>query len=168
MWVRTKGLVCAAALFVFAPGIAQDRPTIATPSMRAMMPLPSCARGCLSPVEAIAYAAYLAPRAAVAAEFEMTVKAIGTDNGRIFLNSETDYRDRNCLSIALTPSAALLNLGASDVNALRQKLVGRRIVVRGVAQRVRIEFLADGKPSGKYYYQVQVPVSNNRQIALMP
>lgn len=136
--------------------------------MRAMMPLPSCARGCLSPVEAIAYAAYLAPRAAVAAEFEMTVKAIGTDNGRIFLNSETDYRDRNCLSIALTPSAALLNLGASDVNALRQKLVGRRIVVRGVAQRVRIEFLADGKPSGKYYYQVQVPVSNNRQIALMP
>jgi hypothetical protein len=168
MWVGKKNWVCGAVLFASAPAIAQDRPAIAPPSMRAMMPLPSCARGCLSPVEAIAYAAYLAPRAAVAAEFEMTVKAVGTDNGRIFLNSETDYRDRNCLSIALTPSAALMNLGASEVTALRQKLVGRRIVVRGVAQRVRIEFLADGKPSGKYYYQVQVPVSNNRQIALMP
>lgn len=168
MWVGKMNWVWGAALFAAAPAIARDRPVTVSPSMRAMMPLPSCARGCLSPVEAIAYAAYLAPRAAVAAEFEMTVKAVGTDNGRIFLNSETDYRDRNCLSIALTPSAALMNLGASEVAALRQKLVGRRIVVRGVAQRVRIEFLADGKPSGKYYYQVQVPVSNNRQIALMP
>jgi hypothetical protein len=142
--------------------------TLDAPSRRAMMPLPSCARGCLSPVEAIAYAAYLAPRAAVAAEFEMTVKAIGAEKGRIFLNSETDYRDRNCLTIALTPVAAVLNLGSSDLAQLRAKLIGRRIVVRGVAQRVRIEFLAEGKPSGKYYYQVQVPVSGSRQLALLP
>lgn len=138
------------------------------PTLRSMMPLPSCTRGCLSPAEAIAYATQLAPRAAVAAEFELVVKAVMADRGRIALYSESDPKDRNALVILLSPSAAVLNLGTADPNVLRSRLAGRRIAVRGVAQRVRVDAPAEMKPGAKPVYQVQVPVSSNRQIALLP
>ena len=124
-----------------------------------------CLRGCLNPVEAISYANYLAPRAAVAAEFEMTVMAVGTSRGRFFLNSEADYRDRNCLTVVLSPEAARSLAGAADVAALEQRFKGKRIAVEGLARRVRIDFTDDaGKPTGKYYYQVHVVVMSARQI----
>ncbi len=128
-------------------------------------PRKACQRGCLNPVEAISYANYLAPRAAVAAEFELTVKAVGNSRGRYFLNSETDYRDRNCLTVALSPEAARAFAGSADVAALEKLLKGKRIAVEGLARRVRIDFTDDaGKPTGKYYYQVHVVVMDARQI----
>lgn len=42
----------------------------------------------MSPVEAAAYAHYLAPKGAVAGVFEMTAQAVGVRNGRVCLNSE--------------------------------------------------------------------------------
>jgi hypothetical protein len=128
-------------------------------------PRKPCQRGCLNPVEAISYANYLAPRAAVAAEFELTVKAVGNSRGRYFLNSETDYRDRNCLTVVLSPEAARALAGSADVAALEKLFKGKRIAVEGLARRVRIDFTDDaGKPTGKYYYQVHVVVMDARQI----
>lgn len=123
-----------------------------------------CARGCLSAVEAVTYANYLAPRAAVAAEFEVEIKGVGSQNGRFFLNSEVDYRDRNCLTLVLTPAVAKMLAGSADVTALEKRFKGKRIAVEGLARRVRIDFTENGKPTGKYYYQVHVTVMNPRQI----
>lgn len=128
-------------------------------------PRKPCQRGCLNPVEAVSYANYLAPRAAVAAEFELTVKAVGARHGRFFLNSETDYRDRNCLTVVLSPEAARSLAGSADLAAVEKHFKGKRIAIQGVAARVRIDFNdGAGKPTGKYYYQVHVVVGSPRQI----
>jgi len=149
------------------PGDPKVPPTITLPAMPVPRaePRQPCVRGCLNPVEAVSYANYLAPRAGVAAEFEMEVKAVGGQRGRFFLNSETDYRDLNCLTLVLTPMVAKAIAGSADVAALEKRFKGKRIAVEGIARRVRIDFTDDsGKPSGKYYYQVHVVVMDARQI----
>mgnify|MGYP007011025509 CR=1 FL=1 len=149
------------------PGDAKATPTLSAPAAPVLRvgPRQPCARGCLNPVEAVSYANYLAPRAGVAAEFEMEVKAVGGQRGRFFLNSETDYRDRNCLTLVLTPMVAKAMAGSADVAALEKRFKGKRIAVEGIARRVRIDFTDDtGKASGKYYYQVHVVVMDARQI----
>jgi len=45
-------------------------------------------------------------------------------------------------------------------------LIGRKIYVRGQARTVRIDFTVDAQPSGKYYYQTHVLVSDPVQIAV--
>ena len=96
---------------------------------------------------------------------EMVVKAVGTSKGRFFLNSETDYRDRNCLTVVVSPEAAKSLAGSPNVAAVEQRFKGKRIAVEGLARRVRIDFTDDaGKPTGKYYFQVHVVVMNARQI----
>ncbi len=125
---------------------------------------PSCNRGCLSAVEAVTYASYLGDKAGVAGTFEMPVVGVGQQNGLFYLNSERDYRDRNCLTIAMTPAAVLALVGTADPDQVRKRLRGHRILVRGVAQQVRINFMADGKPTEKYYYQVHVRVAEPGQI----
>lgn len=123
-----------------------------------------CALGCLSPVDAIAYAAYLAPRAGVAGEFAMPVRAVGFEKGRFFLNSEADYRDRNCLTVVISAETMKQIAGTDDLEKVRQHFVGKRVITRGVAKQVRIEFTSDGQPSGKYYYQVHLAVNSKKQI----
>ncbi len=116
----------------------------------------------LQPAQAIQLAAEAAPRG-VTGTFVMRVQATGADGGRVYLNSEADYRDQRNLTIAITPVAAgalAARLGAPPAVALE----GERIVVQGVATRVRIDFTIDGHPSGKYYYQTQVQVTDAAQI----
>lgn len=122
---------------------------------------------CLSPVEAVTYAAYLAPRAAVASTFKVRVKAVGNEDKSWFLNSEEDYRDRNCLTIRLAPLVADLIRRAYDNQSLEDIFKGRTIQVGGVARRVRIDFLAEGKPTGKYYYQTHVNVDSVAQLGFL-
>jgi hypothetical protein len=125
-----------------------------------------CGDDCISPVEAVTYASYLAPKAGIAGTFRMKVKAVGEQKGIYYLNSETDYRDRNCLTIAM-PAAVMAELARGEgLAAAEKRFKGRTIMVRGVAQRVRIGFFDDaGKPTGKYYYQVQVRIGRSEQIA---
>lgn len=147
------------------PPVINAPAIVRSPPARLFEPRKPCQRGCLNPLEAISYANYLAPRAGVAAEFELTVKAVGTSRGRYFLNSETDYRDRNCLTIVLTPEVARELAGPAGEAALEMRFKGKRIAVEGIARRVRIDFTDDtGKATDKYYYQVHVTVMNARQI----
>ncbi len=125
-----------------------------------------CSDDCISPVEAVTYASYLAPKAGIAGTFRMDVKAVGEREGIYYLDSETDYRDRNCLTIAV-PAAVMAKLVQGEgLAAVEKRFKGRTIMVRGVAQRVRIGFFdAAGKPTDKYYYQVQVRIGRSEQIA---
>ncbi len=59
----------------------------------------------IEPREAILAAADAAPRS-VPGIFAMRVAATGRVGGRVYLNSEADYRDQRNLSIAIAPAAA--------------------------------------------------------------
>ncbi|WP_394002653.1 hypothetical protein ACF3M1_16955 [Luteimonas sp. WGS1318] len=118
----------------------------------------------LQPAQAIQLAADAAPRD-VPGLFSMQVQATGEQGGEIYLNSEADYRDQRNLTVALTPAAAqqlALRLGEPLAVALDRK----RILVRGSARRVRIDFTTAGQPTGKYYYQTHVRVTDAAQIQL--
>lgn len=109
-------------------------------------------------------AANVEPARPIAGTFVMTVQAIGGERDRIFLNSERDYRNQNCLTVVLAPGVAeqLAQQLGVDVPAL----LHRRLSVRGQAQRVRIQLTtAQGQATGKYYYQTHLQVGDPAQIA---
>jgi len=123
----------------------------------------------ITPEKAVIAAAKAAPDE-VPGIFKMTVRAVGHENGRVFLNSELDYRDQRNLTIAMSEEvekALEAKIGEAKIGAVsEQAFVGRRIFVRGVAQRVRIDFTAGGRPTGKYYYQTHVVVTTPVQVAV--
>lgn len=123
--------------------------------------------GCLNPVEVVTYASYVAPKGRIAGIVEVQVRTAAVLNGRLYLNSELDYRDRNNLSIVL-PLAEVAQWAPSlSEDEIKKRFTGKRIFAQGAAQRVRIDFLDEsGKPSGKYYYQVHMYLPNRNQLRL--
>lgn len=116
--------------------------------------------------DAILAAADAAP-GSVSGTFVLEVRASGRQSGRIFLNSEKDYRDQRNLTVAIQPTV---------FESLRRRLgdwpdvalAGKLIHVRGAARRVRIDFLDNhGRPSGKYYYQTHINVTQANQITIV-
>lgn len=118
----------------------------------------------VSPRDAIWRAAE-SPELGAPGPFEMTVKAVGRQGRHVYLNSELDYRDSRCLVIAITPPAAASL--ERDLAKFEHALIGKRILVEGVAWRTRIDFIGNGRPTGKYYYQTQVPVTDPAQIRVL-
>lgn len=119
----------------------------------------------ISPSQAIEQAAAAAP-GVVSGTFAMKVLASGRDRTQLFLNSEISYRDPRNVSVALTPRAAAHlreRLGSDPASALK----GKRILVHSAAVRVRIDWFLDGKKTGQYYYQTQIPVLNGDQITVL-
>lgn len=95
----------------------------------------------------------------------MLVRATGRERGRVYLNSERDYRDQRNLTISIDPATSKAlerRLGSRPDDFFKGKL----IEVRGAAERVRIGFFEDGKPTGLYYYQTHVRVRDPNQIIL--
>ena len=116
----------------------------------------------VQPVQAVQLAAAAAPDG-VPGVFALQVQGTGTQDGFTYLNSELDYRDQRSLTIAITSSAAKqleTKLGAPAIIALK----GKRILVKGIATRTKIDFTTDGRPTGKYYYQTHVRVTDPEQI----
>jgi len=120
----------------------------------------------LTPVEAVIAAADVAP-AAVRGVIEMRVRGSGRAGGKIYLNSEQDYRDQRSVSVAIQPMA-FTALRKRFGNWPDKALAGKTIRVRGYVRRVRIDFLAsNGRASGKYYYQTHIIVKRADQITLV-
>lgn len=117
----------------------------------------------LSPAQAVINAAEMP--AGIGGVFEMVVRATGRDGGLLYLNSEADYRDPRNLSIVVAPA---------DEKALSDRLGGpveptilkKVIAVRGVARKTRIDFLAYGRPTGKYYFQTQLKLRSARDLTI--
>ena len=117
----------------------------------------------LSPAQAVMNAAEIP--AGVGGVFEMVVRATGRQGGFLYLNSETDYRDPRNLTIAIAPSeerALADRLGRPVETALLRKVVA----VRGVAKKTRIDFLAEGRPTGKYYFQTHLNLRSARDLTI--
>jgi hypothetical protein len=119
----------------------------------------------LSPTEAVTAAADAAPRG-VRGVFAMRVTATGWVRGRVYLNSENDYRDQRNLTINITPRAAE-RLARRHGERADRFFVGKRIEVRGTARRTRIDFISRNRPTGLYYYQTHVAVTDPDQISIV-
>jgi hypothetical protein len=115
--------------------------------------------------QAVMAAADAAPNG-VSGTFALIVRRADMVGPRLFLNSQGDYRDQRNLSIAIQPGAlaGLRQKLGGDPQAI---LKGKDIRVTGVARRTRIDFTEDGKPTGKYYYQTHVAVTDPAQVAII-
>lgn len=123
-----------------AQGSARYRPTLLAVLLAPLLLTTGCAhRLAAAPPPMLGYIGnYEAVRAAqddpargISGIFAMTVQAIGSDDGRIFLNSERDYR--HPLNITLNMGSAL-RPGLEGALGLRlDNLQNRRLLVRGTA-----------------------------------
>ena len=117
-----------------------------------------------SPREAVMLAADAAPDG-VPGVYEMVVVATGESRGAVFLNSEEDYRDQRNLTVAISPRMRRYYTEKFGLDP-KSYFKGKRIAVRGLARRVRIDFVdAEEQPTGKYYYQTHVRVQNPSDIS---
>lgn len=119
----------------------------------------------LPPVVAVMMAAERAP-AAVPGIFVMQVQASGRSGKGLYLNSEPDYRDQRNLSVHLLPKAQdeLRRKYRQEPDALFKGMV---IQVLGYAQRTKIDFMANGQPTGAFYYQTHVLVDSADNIDVL-
>ncbi len=120
----------------------------------------------IAPRKAIEMAADAAP-AAVPGKFVLTVRATGREDDLIFLNSEADYRDQRNLTIDIPPlvSAMIVKKFGAPPDVY---FAGKKITVTGEARRVKIVFTCHGLPTGKYYYQTHVELTDADYIEIVP
>lgn len=128
-------------------------------------PLHRLSSDLISPTEAIISAATAAPRP-VPGRFTIRVTSTGRQDGNIYLNSEADYRDQRNLTVAIR-APAIGELAARYGMEADAYLVGKRVVVQGLARRVRIDFTHNGQPTDKYYYQTHVDVFDADQLTIL-
>ena len=100
-------------------------------------------------------------------QFAFIVRGGGRDGQRIFLNSERDYRDAGTLTVVVR-GAALDRLTEQLGGPPEQRLIGRTVVVDGVAQRVRIDITGNGRPTGDFYFQTHVVAERPDQVHVTP
>jgi hypothetical protein len=99
--------------------------------------------------------------------FDLQVRMIDSHDGRILLNSERDYRDQRDLTVVI-PSDVAKSLRAKYGASPETFFQGRHIEITGLARRITIRFFDDvGRPTGKYYFQTHVQISDPAQIRLL-
>ncbi|MCC5452599.1 hypothetical protein LMJ53_12795 [Rheinheimera sp. UJ51] len=106
--------------------------------------------------------------AGVYGKYTLLIQSTGTQIGddRIFLNTELDYRDQRNITIALSHDA-VKELNDHTGQAAIELFKGKQIQVIGDANRVRIDFTSRGQPTGKYYYQTHIRVTQASQIKVL-
>lgn len=126
----------------------------------------AAAQPVLSPREAIVAAADAAP-APIPGTFALHVQRAEQVRGRLYLNSERDYRDQRNLTIRVE-DGAIRQLAVRYGAPPERILLGRDILVRGAARRTRIDFIDNrGRPTGLYYYQTHVAIHDADQISIV-
>lgn len=106
----------------------------------------------------------MAPRG-LKGEFVLTIKNSGQQSNRVFLNTESDYRDRRNITVTLAPS-----FQQAFKTAYNEDILGfyknKTIRVKGEAKRMTIWFFAAGKRTEKYYFQTHILVNELSQIEI--
>lgn len=116
-------------------------------------------------MEIIKAAADSAPKG-VPGQYTLQIVATGSQGQYVYLNTEKDYRDQRAITVTLHPKV-IAQLSARYGMPPQEYFINKAIVVNGIAQRVKIAFLSDGKPTGKYYYQTHVRVMDISQLKVM-
>jgi hypothetical protein len=113
----------------------------------------------------IEQAAEVAPYG-VKGNFSFTIKAAAKPGEIVYLNTELDYRDRRCITIALSPKVASHIEQQYGVTA-QEYYLGKKIQVNGTAKQVKIWFFERGKRTDKYYYQTHIRIIRPKQIEVL-
>jgi len=100
-------------------------------------------------------------------QFAFVVKGGGRDAYRVFLNSQIDYRSPETLTVAVS-GPALAALTEQVEGPPERRLIGRTIVVDGVAHRTRIDLMEGGLTTGRFYFQTHVVVEQAERIHVVP
>ncbi|MFC5344261.1 hypothetical protein ACETK8_00150 [Brevundimonas staleyi] len=100
-------------------------------------------------------------------QFAFVVRGGGRELGRVFLNSQVDYRDPGTLTVVVR-GAALDALTEQLGGPPEDRLIGRTVVVDGVALRTRINISEGGRPTDRFYFQAHVAAERADQIHVMP
>lgn len=127
-------------------------------------------------MDIIRQAAEVAPDK-VLGDYVLNIKATGEDKkGIIYLNTELDYRDPRCVTVALHPTA-LSELRSKYSTNLKDFFIGKKVLIHGFAKRVMIglsqerverRLSPDARPPYKhYYYQTHIYVVDARQIQIL-
>lgn len=122
-------------------------------------------RQVIAPALAVMAAADAAP-AGFPGTFGFEVMRAEFAGPRLFLNSYPDYRDQRNLSVAIEGRAVPMFRRIYG-DHLTSTFMSRRIEVTGLARRQRIDFTVNGRPSGKYYFQTHVRVTDPAQIRIV-
>ncbi|WP_018981327.1 hypothetical protein [Salinimonas chungwhensis] len=117
------------------------------------------------PMGIIKAAADSAPKG-VPGQYTLQIVATGSQGQYVYLNTEKDYRDQRAVTVALHPNV-IAQLSAKYGMPPQEYFLNKAVVVNGKAQRVKIAFLSDGKPTGKYYYQTHVRVMDISQLKVV-
>jgi len=102
----------------------------------------------------------------VTGNFSLTIKAAAKPGEIVYLNTELDYRDRRCITIALSPEIASHIEQQYGVTA-QEYYLGKKIQVNGTAKQVKIWFFERGKRTDKYYYQTHIQIMRPKQIEVL-
>jgi len=102
----------------------------------------------------------------VTGEFTLNIKASGMQGKFIYLNTELDYRDQRSITVAIHPSIAT-QLEAKYGMPPQDFFVGKSVLVKGQAKRIRVSLNSKGRPTGKYYYQTHIRVVDLSQIEVV-
>jgi hypothetical protein len=102
----------------------------------------------------------------VRGSFKIPIKATGSQQGVVYLNSNLDYRESTNLTIVLNPSTviALTKMYHSSPDVY---LKNKMLDVTGKVERVRIYKYENGKRTKKYYYQTHIRVTSIDQIQVL-
>ncbi len=137
--------------------------TMMSLALPAAASLPAPEQDYLTPQQAVIGAAEARP--GIEGHFVLTVRASGRQEV-LYLNSERDYRDPRNLSIAIAPRVEK-RLAELLHGPVPQMLNGRRILVRGTARKTRIDFISNGRRSGKYYYQTHLRLNDAADLTVL-
>jgi hypothetical protein len=95
--------------------------------------------------------------------FQIPIKAFGTKGNVVYLNSELDYRDRRNISLAILPEA-IKELKTRFGENYQSFFINKTLKVKGMAKRVKIFFISNGRMTKKYYYQTHIRIVTGAQI----
>jgi hypothetical protein len=98
--------------------------------------------------------------------FQFLIKASGVERKVVYLNTELDYRDRRCITVALHPKiiAAFTQKYGSSPKAY---FINKNIEVTGEVKQMKIWFISNGKKTKKYYFQTHIRVKSINQIKVL-
>lgn len=98
--------------------------------------------------------------------FQIAIKATGSQNGIVYLNSNLDYREPTNITLALAPSTIKEfsdTYNASPGSYFKNKT----IEVTGKVERIKIYLYKNGKVTKKYYFQTHIRVTAIDQIRVL-
>ena len=127
---------------------------------------PAVPTNLVAPEQAVVAAAKASP-GGIEADFGLTVQGADWVDGKAYLDSRPDYRDPIDLSVEILPTAAAVlkvKYGEDPVKFFK----GKRIAVHGVARKVQVDFIVNGRLTGDYYFQTHVQVTDASQIRILP